>query len=135
MSNHQPKSTRPIRLTRTQQLTLTTWRWAALKLDRLVSPRAVFEPTALHAVLAALRDVEDALALFDRHADANAEYALIVSLLGGDHAPPLANDILDTAFLLRWNELLAECQPLEELPPLRPRLPGGDESNPPPNRG
>jgi hypothetical protein len=135
MFDHQPNRDCPIRLTRTQQLTLTTWRWAALKLDRLVSPYAVLEPAAVHAVLAALRDVRDTLALFARHSDANAEYRFIVSLVGEDHAASLANDILDTAFLLRWNELLAECEPLQELPPLRLRLSSADEPNVPSDHG
>jgi len=35
----------------------------------------------------------------------------------------VAYDILDTAFLLRWNELVAAGHRPEELPPLRPHRP------------
>ena len=118
----QPSGTRPIhRLNRAQQLTLSTWRLAARKLVRIVGPFAVLEYAALHAVLGTLRDVPDPLELFGRHAEAQPELALIASLVS--LAPPddLAYDILDTAFVLRWNELVADGSGPQELPPLRSR--------------
>jgi len=118
----QPSGTRPIqRLNRAQQLTLNTWRLAAQKLMRIVGPFAVLEHAALHAVLGTLRDVDEPLALFGRHAEAQPELALIASLVS--LAPPddLAYDILDTAFVLRWNELVADGSGPQELPPLRGR--------------
>jgi len=117
---HTPTS--PVqRLNRVQQLTLNTWRLAAAKLDRVLEPCAILEHAAVRATLAALRDVDEPLALFRRHAEANPEFALIISLIrvaGHDH---LAYDLLDCAFLLRWNELVADGNGPVELPPLRPR--------------
>ena len=122
MSTH-PSRTHPIRrLTRLQQLTLNTWRWAAVKLRASLDPPAVLEHAALHAVLASLRDLDDPLALFTRHAQAQPEFRLIQSVLPQDQTPSLAHDILDTAFLLRWHELAEDGHVLQELPPLRPRL-------------
>ncbi len=118
----QPSGTRPShRLNRAQQLTLNTWRLAAQKLVRIVSPFAVLELAALHAVLSTLRVVDEPLALFGRHAEAQPELALIASLVS--LAPPddLAYDILDTAFVARWNELVADGSGPQELPPLRGR--------------
>jgi hypothetical protein len=118
----QPSSTRPIqRLNRAQQLTLNTWRLAARKLLRSVDPITVLEDAALHAVLGTLRDVDEPLTLFGRHAEAQPELALIACLVS--IAPPddLAYDILDTAFVLRWNELVADGSGPQELPPLRGR--------------
>ena len=118
-----PSRAQPIRrLTRLQQLTLNTWRWAAVKLRASVDPPAVMEHAALHAVLASLRDMDDPLALFVRHAQAQPEFRLILSVLPQDHLPSLAHDILDTAFLLRWHELAAAGRAPLELPPLRPRV-------------
>ena len=122
MSTH-PSRTHPIRrLTRLQQLTLNTWRWAAVKLRASLDPPAVLEHAALHAVLASLRDLEDPLALFARHAQAQPEFRLIQSVLPQDQTPSLAHDILDTAFLMRWHELAAAGRTPLELPPLRPRV-------------
>jgi hypothetical protein len=124
-----PGSTYPTRhLTRLEQLTLNTWRWAAVKLHDALDSRAVLEHAALHAVLASLRDLEDPLVLFVRHAQAQPEFQLILSVLPVDHKPSLAHDILDVAFLLRWQELAAGTRGPHELPPLRPRQPGGSRS-------
>jgi hypothetical protein len=123
MSPH-PNSTHPIRrLTRLEQLTLNTWRWAAVALQHALGPSAaVLEFAAMHAVLASLRDWDDPVALFARHAHAQPEFQLIHSVLGDEPRPGLAHDILDTAFLLRWTELAATgTAPLERtpLPPAR----------------
>ena len=94
------------RLTRAQLLTLTTWRWASVKVDQNVGPGTVLEQVALHATLGALRDVRDPFQLFARHAEAHPEYSLIRSLAVGEYEhDTLAHDILDAAFWLRWNEL------------------------------
>jgi hypothetical protein len=67
------------------------------------------------------RPCPEPLTLFGRHAEAQPELALIASLVS--IAPPddLAYDILDTAFVLRWNELVADGSGPQELPPLRGR--------------
>jgi len=119
-TNHSPSSSGQ-RLNRVQQLTLNTWRLAAAKLDRVLEPCSVLEHAAVHAVLGVLRDVDNPLALFGRHAQANPEFALIRSLVQERPHDDLAYDILDTAFLLRWDELVADGGGPEELPPLRPR--------------
>ena len=94
------------RMTRAQLLTLTTWRWAAIKVHQNIGPHDVFEQVALHATLATLRELRDPFQLFARHAEAHPEFSLIRSLAPGDYAhDTLAHDILDTAFWLRWNEL------------------------------
>jgi hypothetical protein len=124
MQSNDP-DTRPIRrLSRVQQLTLNTWRLAAAKLRRVLDPCSLLEHAAVHATLGALRDVDDPLALFGRHATAHPEFALVMSLVRATAGEVLAYDILDTAFLLRWNELVAAGTGPEELPPLRPRSPG-----------
>jgi len=119
----QPANPQPVRLTRVQQLTLNTWRWAAVRLTRVLAPHAVLEHAALHALLASLRDIDEPLALFGRHAEAYPEFALILSVVPVGWQAALAYDILDAAFLLRWNELVAAGHGPEELPPLRPRRP------------
>jgi hypothetical protein len=106
------------RLDRMQQLTLNTWRLAMSKLERVLEPDAILELTAVHTVLATLREVDRPIALFQRHATADAELALVQSLVrGGPHAD-LDFDLLDAAFLRRWNELVADGGGPEELPPL-----------------
>jgi hypothetical protein len=118
--SHTPNS--PVqRLSRVQQLTLNTWRLAAAKLARVLDPCSVLEHAALHAALGTLRDVNEPLVLFRRHAEAHREFALITSLVEATPNQDLAYDILDTAFLLRWNELVAIGTGPEELPPLRGR--------------
>ena len=108
-------STQHVRLTRVQQLTLNTWRWAQAKLRRVLDPTAVLEHAALHGVLASLRDVGEPVELFARHAEAYPEFSLISSLLSS----VFGYEILDSAFLMRWNELTAAGNGPEELPPLR----------------
>ncbi len=122
-------SNNPIRrLTRLEQLTLNTWRWAAVSLRNTLDPAAVLELAALHAVLASLRDLHDPVELFTRHAQAKPEFQLVLSVLPDDHHPWLAHDILDTAFLLRWAELISAGATPLELPPLRRRQPGVSRS-------
>src|SRR5262249_42600970 len=117
----QTNSPQPVRrLTRLEQLTLNTWRWAAATVQNTLDPSAILELTALHAVLGTLRDVDDPVALFMRHARAQPEFQLVLSLLSDDHRPGLPHDILDTAFLLRWIELAATGGALQELKPLPP---------------
>jgi hypothetical protein len=116
-----PIAPRRQRLTRWQQLTLTTWRHAATKIDRVLDPCALPAHAALHTVLATLRDVDDPMALFGRHDTAHPEFALIESLVRGAREAALNYDLLDTAFLYRWNELVADGTGPEELPPLRRR--------------
>ncbi|MBV9899273.1 MAG: hypothetical protein JO020_34385 [Chloroflexi bacterium] len=111
----------PARLTRIEQLTLNTWRWAYRKLSRVLEPNAILEYAALHAVLAALRDLDEPAALLRRHAEAYPEFSLITSVVPPERQAALAYDILDCAFLMRWNELVANGRGPEELPPLRAR--------------
>ena len=114
-----PPSTRTERLTRVQQLTLNTWRLAAAKLQRQLHPGNALEQAAVHALLAILRDVRLPLELFLRHAQAAPDFAFIRSLV--EERPrdeDLAYDVLDMAFLLSWNELVADGAGPEELPPL-----------------
>ena len=99
----------------------------AQNINAELDPNAVLEQAAVHAVLAILREVPNPLALFVRHAQAVPEFALIRSLV--EERPreeDLAYDLLDTAFLLRWNELVADGSGPEELPPLRPRRVSSD---------
>jgi hypothetical protein len=115
----QTSDTPPIRrLTRLEQLTLNTWRWAAATLQTTIHASSLFELTAMHAVLAALRDVDEPLALFTRHAHAQPEFQLVLSVLPENYRPALPHDILDTAFLLRWMELVADGAAPQELSPL-----------------
>ena len=125
-TKHTPAS--PVqRLSRVQQLTLNTWRLAAAKLARVLDPCSVLEQAAVHATLSALRDLDEPLALFERHAKAHPEFALITSLVHATPRADLAYDILDTAFLLRWNELISDGTGPEELPPLQPRSVAPDQ--------
>jgi len=129
MSTQSPNA-RPIQsLSRVQQLTLTTWRLATTKLARVLKPNSIFEHAALHAIYATLRDVDDPIALFGWHASAHAELALVHSLVAGRSQPEIVYDILDSAFLLRWNELVADGAGPRELPPLRPGV-GAVRNNP-----
>lgn len=120
-----PITTQHVQLTRLQQLTLNTWRWAHAKLRRVLGPSAVLEHAALHAVLASLRDVETPIELFTRHAGAYPEFSLISSLLSSERQSVFRYEILDSAFLMRWNELIAAGNSPEELPPLRRVKPVG----------
>ena len=117
----QTNSPQPIRrLTRLEQLTLNTWRWAAATIQNTLDPSAILELAALHAVLGTLRDIDDPVALFARHTHAQPEFQLVLSVLPDIHHLGLPHDILDTAFLLRWTELLATCNAPQELKPLPP---------------
>ena len=109
------------RLTRAEQLTLTTWRWAFVTLCRQVEPQDLLPQVALQAVLARLRDYTDSLQLFGRHGTAAADFALVASLLPERGRRALDHDLVDSAFLLRWNELVTDGSGPEELPPLTPR--------------
>ena len=122
MSTSQEISRPTERLSPLQQLTLNTWRLAALRLNHMLTPWSVLEQAAVHAVLGTLRDVDVPLGLFARHATAHAEVALVQSLVEAEPLSDLAYDILDAAFLLRWNELVATATAPQELPPLRRRL-------------
>jgi hypothetical protein len=115
---NQPGTSQRARLTRVEQLTLNTWRWARARLYRVLDPSAVLEQAALHAVLASLRDVDTPLALFACHAAAYPEFSLIVSLLPGERQAALRYEILDTAFLMRWEELTGGGNAGDGLPPL-----------------
>ena len=121
----QTDSPQPIRrLTRLEQLTLNTWRWAAASVQNTLDPSAILELAALHAVLGTLRDIDDPVALFARHAHAQPEFKLVLSVLPDAHRQGLPHDILDTAFLLRWTELVAAGLALQELKPLPPASAG-----------
>ena len=52
--------------------------------------------------------------VFGRHAEAQPELALIACLVSITPPDDLAYDILDTAFVLRWNELVADGFTLEQ---------------------
>jgi hypothetical protein len=120
MSMQTTNRAQPIRhLTRLEQLTLNTWRWAALSIGNTVNPCAILELAAMHAVVAVLRDLDDPKLLFRRHAQAQPEFQLVLSVLPDDYRPGLAHDILDTAFLLRWTELAAGGAAPQELGPVR----------------
>ena len=66
-----------------------------------------------------LRDLDDPKMLFRRHAQAQPEFQLILSVLPDQYRPGLAHDILDTGFLLRWTELVAGGAAPQKLGPLR----------------
>src|SRR5919206_4844324 len=90
------------RLTRAEQLTLTTWRWAFVALCRQVEPQDLLPQVALQAVLARLRGCTDPLQLFARHRSAAAEFAVVANLLPEARRRVLDHDLVDSAFLLRW---------------------------------
>jgi hypothetical protein len=120
-----PTPTPPVpahhRLTRVQQFTLTTWRWAFVAFCGQVGPADLLPQVALQAVLARLCACDDPLQLLARHASAAAEFALVADLLPEQRRQALAHDLVDSAFLLRWNELTADGSGPEELPPLPSR--------------
>jgi hypothetical protein len=108
------------RLTRLQQLTLNVWRHASATVNRQVPPDDVFAHAAIHAVVAVVRDSTDPLELFDRHNSGENEYALVVSIAGDRTCNDVLN-LIDSGYLLRWQELTVDGLGPEELPPLRPR--------------
>ena len=109
------------RLTRLQQLTLTTWRHASTRVGRCVAPNDILAHVALQAVVAVLRDTTDPLELFVRHQHGEEEYALVHSL-AGERSTDDQLDLLDSGFLLRWQELTRDGTGPEELPPLTRRF-------------
>ena len=108
------------RLTRLQQLTLNVWRHAAATVARQVPPDDVLAHVAIQAVLAVVRDTTDPLALFTRHNNGEDEYGLVSSIAGVRSCDELLN-LIDSGYLLRWQELTSDGRGPEELPPLRPR--------------
>jgi hypothetical protein len=76
---------------------------------------------AIQAVLAVLRDTTDPLDLFVRHQHAEEEYALVRSLVGSDRTIDDLLNLMDSGFLLRWQELTSDGSGPEELPPLTRR--------------
>ena len=62
----------------------------------------------------------DPLELFDRHENGENEYRLVVSIAGERTCNDVLN-LIDSGYLLRWQELTANGLGPEELPPLRPR--------------
>jgi len=63
---------------------------------------------AVHGVLAGLRrlrDVPALLAAFESSRAADADFALVGSLLPGVPTSPLFDEIREAAFYLRWREL------------------------------
>jgi hypothetical protein len=114
-------SEHPQRLTRIQQLTLTTWRYASARVTREVPTNDVLAQVAICAVRAVLHDVAQPLALFGRHAAGPEEFALVASL-APDWSRDQLHDLVDSAFLLRWTELTVNGRGPEELPPLTRRF-------------
>ncbi len=112
----------PRHLLRAQQLTLSTWRWAFARLCRELDPGALLPQVALQATLAILRGTDDPLTLFDRHVAPTAEFSLVARLLPHRGPHTFHHDVVDSAFLLRWNELTADGHGPQELPPLTPQL-------------
>jgi hypothetical protein len=118
-----PLFTRPAcRLNRTQQLTLTTWRWARRTLADTLRPTDLLPQVAIEAIRAVLADVADPIVLFKRHVDAAPEFALVSSLVTD---PAVCYDVLDAGFLLRWEELTAPGRSRgASAAPAAPRCPG-----------
>jgi len=109
------------RLTRLQQLTLTTWRHASARVTRRVTRNDILAHVAISAVVAVLRDTTDPLELFVRHHHGEEEFALVSSLAAADRSSDDVLDLLDSGFLLRWQELTSDGRGPEELPPLTRR--------------
>ena len=108
------------RLTRIQQLDLNLWRRAAATVVRHLPPEDVLAQVAIHAVLGIVRDTTDPLDLFARHGNGEDEYAFVVSIVGERSCNDVLN-LIDSGYLLRWQELTSNGRGPEELPPLRPR--------------
>jgi hypothetical protein len=109
------------RLTRVQQLTLNVWRHASAAVSRRVMPGDILDQVAIQAVVAALHDTTDPLDLFVRHQHGEEEYALVRSLVAPDRTTDDMLNLLDSGFLLRWQELTGHGRGPEELPPLTRR--------------
>jgi hypothetical protein len=115
------------RLTRWQQLDLNVWRHAAASVARKVPPDDLLAHVAVHAVLGVLRATTDPIELFTRHGDtghgrADADYSLVISIAGERSTDELMN-LMDSGYLLRWQELTSDGRGPQELPPLRPSGP------------
>jgi len=117
-----PKDDQPrrARLTRVQQLDLNVWRHAAATVARRVPAEDVLAHAAVQSVLAVLRDTTDPIGLFARHHNGEHEYDFVVSIVGDRSSDELLN-LIDSGYLLRWQELTSDGHGPEELPPLRPR--------------
>jgi len=89
---------------------------------RRVTPNDVLAHVAIQTVLAVLRDTTDPLDLFVRHHKGEEEFALVGSLAGPDRSSDDQLDLLDSGFLLRWQELTSDGTGPEELPPLKRRF-------------
>jgi hypothetical protein len=74
----------------------------------------------MHAVLAVVRDTADAIDLFARHHNGEHEYGLVVSIAGERSCNDVLN-LIDSGYLLRWQELTSGGGGPEELPPLTRR--------------
>src|SRR5438874_8404300 len=79
------------RLTRVQQLDLNVWRHAAASVARKVPPDDLFAQVAVQTVLAVLRDTTNPVQLFTRHARADADYGLVISIAGERSTDELMN--------------------------------------------
>jgi hypothetical protein len=110
------------RLTPLQQLDLNLWRRAAAAVTRQVPPDDVLAHVAIQAVLAVVRDTTDPVELFARHHNGEDEYGLVVSIAGERSCNDVLN-LIDSGYLLRWQELTSDGRGPEELPPL-PRRSG-----------
>jgi hypothetical protein len=117
---HTQGGQRENRLTRLQQLDLNVWRHAAAAVARRVPPDDILAHVAIQIVLAVLRDTTDALDLFKRHRNGEDEYGLVSSIAGVRSSDELLN-LIDSGYLLRWQELTSDGRGPEELPPLQPR--------------
>ena len=117
---HTPGRQRANRLTRLQQLDLNVWRHAAAAVARRVPPDDILAHVAIQAVLAVLRDTAEPLDLFERHHYGENEYEFVSSVAGARSNDELLN-LIDSGYLLRWQELTSDGRGPEELPPLRPR--------------
>jgi hypothetical protein len=85
-----------------------------------VPPDDILAHVAIQAVLAVLRDTAEPLDLFERHHYGENEYEFVSSVAGVRSSDELLN-LIDSGYLLRWNELTSDGRGPEELPPLRPR--------------
>jgi hypothetical protein len=85
-----------------------------------VAPDDILAHAAVQAVLAVLRDTADPLELFARHHHGEHEYGLVVSI-AAERSTDEVLDLIDSGYLLRWQELTSDGRGPEELPD---RVPG-----------
>ena len=116
----QGQGQRAKRLTRLQQLDLNLWRRASATVARRLPPEDVCAHVAIQAVLAVLRDTTNPLDLFERHHYGENEYELVSSVAGTRSYDEVLN-LIDSGYLLRWQELTSNGRGPEELPPLTRR--------------